>query len=372
MRKRKKKKARTSFLSTVLVLLGLSLMAYFMGRFVFLDTWRSRQRADQQAQAELKKQVHRLLLQMGVLPTWIEQSGRETTVRIPIDMHPLLFYQKIAEHIEKVDGTITQGVEDRKTRTLTFTYALHRQPVEKIRLVPDPTLVFGPGEIAIIIDDFGYNMGETVRKLIEFPVPLSYSIIPGLPYSKKLARLLHEKGKTVLIHMPMEPLQGQVESDGYTLLTALPSDEIESRVRRAVEDVPFATGLNNHMGSRATTDSTLLAAAFAELKQHKLFYVDSRTNSQSIAYDMALAAGIPALKNTLFLDAVDDSAHVAMKLLRLADTARKKGRAVGIGHPRKNTLAALQALIPILQAQGITFTSVETFFQPIGGSIEPQ
>lgn len=309
---------------------------------------------------ELKEQVRQALVAQGIAPVWMQEVGKELQVRVPPHVSMVQIYQELSSLLEERGGTVTQGKEQRESRSLVFTYAIGRRVVEKVRLQVDPTLVQYSGRAAIIIDDFGYHVNGIVRELMHFPVPLTFAVIPGLPHSRQLATELHELGKPVLIHMPMEPMQGRVESDGFTLFTNLTEEETRQRIEKAVEEVPFAIGMNNHMGSRATADSALMTATMATLKELHLFFIDSRTSRQSVAYETARYLGVPALENTLFLDAIDDSAHVAMKLHRLAATASQKGWAIGIGHPRRHTLAALRALVPLLQAQGLQFTTVDS------------
>jgi polysaccharide deacetylase 2 family uncharacterized protein YibQ len=161
----------------------------------------------------------------------------------------------------------------------------------------------------------------------------------------------------------MEPQQGVVESGDFTLLTAFSDKEIRKRVRKAIEAVPFAKGLNNHMGSKATMDSVLLSAAFEEIRKTGYFFVDSRTSSESIAEGLAREHGVPALSNDIFLDAVDEQETIEKKLYALAESAKNNGRAIGIGHPRPNTLAALRNVLPLLRAQGYKFVKVASFFE---------
>ncbi|RMD95104.1 MAG: divergent polysaccharide deacetylase family protein [Calditrichaeota bacterium] len=314
--------------------------------------------SQKQAARQLQENMVEMLYQMGLKPEWVRSQGQALEVHFPSNLHPLVLYQKLAQRIEAARGSITQGRES-PNGGLTFSYALYHRPAGKITLLPDIRPDKIRGKIAIIIDDFGYHIDSVVKSFMALSFPLTYAIIPGLPYSKKIANRLHKSGKPIIIHMPMEPMQGRVEADGYTLLTRLTPEEIRQRMHRAIEDVPYAVGVNNHMGSKATTDSLLLTAAFEEIKKAGMFFVDSRTTPLSIAFELAQQSGVPALRNTLFLDAIDDSAHVAMKLHRLGQMARHRAYVIGIGHPKKNTLTALQEILPTMQVQGYQFVKAE-------------
>ena len=358
---RKKKSGKWFWVASLLLVIGI----YWLFQFINNDLIPKMSSFNKKtvAASELRTQVLKTLFYLGIAEDWVQRNGRELQIQIPKDLHTLVIYQKVAQVIEDAGGTITQGREDPRTGGLTFSYALNRKSIDKIRLIPNADLVRTAGKIAIVIDDFGYNRNATVEEFLNLPFTLTYAIIPGLPYSKKIANRLHQLGKPIIIHMPMEPMQGKVETDGYTLLTNLLPEQIRERMRLAIQEVPYAHGVNNHMGSLATTDSLLLTAAFAEIKKQGYFYIDSRTSPRSIAYELAKKAGIPALRNTLFLDAIDDSAHVAMKLNRLVEVAKRESYAIGIGHPKKNTLSALKEILPILQIQGFQFIKAEDLVQ---------
>ncbi len=307
--------------------------------------------------AKLRHGVQEQLRRLGLKP--MTMPGSQTTVvKIPGDVHPLVIYQRVSSVIDQLGGE-SQAQQNKKAGTLTFAYGSGSDLVEKVELVPDRSWKRKRGTIAIIIDDFGYKRNAVIDAFLDYPIPITYAIIPGLPKSEEIAKELHQRGKTIIIHLPMEPMQGRVENDGYTLFTHLKPDEIRDRVRKAIQAVPFAVGINNHMGSKATLDSTLLAAAFEEMAKAGYFFVDSRTHLQSIAFRLAQRMGLPALQNALFLDSVKDSASVAAKLQRLARVAEQNGEAVGIGHPRQQTLAALNQLMPELLARGFEFVTAE-------------
>ena len=314
----------------------------------------------------LQKQVYEAIRGFRVQPEKIQRRGRELQISLPADLHPLLVYDRVSQIVRQAGGTITQGYEDSQSGTLTLVYALDKTPIEKIILARSQAPAKASGAIAIVIDDFGYNMNRIVRELIDFPYPITYAIIPGLPYSHEIADSLNQHGKSIIVHMPMEPMSGRVEADGYTLLTALPAAEIHARVRKAIADVPYAVGMNNHMGSKATADSALMRVVLSELHQAGFFFIDSHTSAVTVGYKLAPEEGVPVLFNSLFLDAVDDPQHVEQKLARLARIAAKDGFAVGIGHPKQSTLAVLKKNLPGLQAQGFRFVEAQSLLsQPL-------
>ncbi|MCL4707796.1 divergent polysaccharide deacetylase family protein [bacterium] len=307
--------------------------------------------------------VDRVLSEAGIQPHRMSERDRVLIVSVPANIAIAELAQSLIKRAQQLGATIISIQDKLPNGGAEIVYAVANAAPQKILLLPD----FGKntraglrrsGKIALIIDDFGYQEQQAVAGFFSLPFLITYAVIPGLPHSEQIANHLHRLGKSVIIHMPMEALDRKVEQNGFELLVRLPAGEIRNRVRKAVKAVPHAEGMNNHMGSRATTNEALLTALFAELKQADLFFVDSQTNNETRAYALAGKAGIAAALNDTFLDNTDTVQHIKQKLLYLADLAGEKGEAIGIGHPYPNTLKALNEVGPQLQQQGITFVLV--------------
>ncbi|MFQ5627134.1 MAG: divergent polysaccharide deacetylase family protein [bacterium] len=367
MRKQKNRKRRSrkrnilpGFFAILGVFLGTLIMLGYLLEIGFPNVVPSR--AKSTSAVHIRDNIKNTLQNHGIAANWIEEKKHVMHVRLPVDLHPLVVYQKLSNLVAKNGWEVASGKVARNGRmSLAFT---HNKQAETIWLIPDTTLRRANAEIAIIIDDFGYHHDQLVKAFMALPFSVTYSIIPGLAHSKEIASELGIKGKAVMIHIPMEPKQGPVESGKYTLMTELPVNEIRNRIQNAVEAIPFAKGMNNHMGSKATTDSVLLGAAFSKLRKNNYYYVDSRTSSESIAYDVAKRIGIPALRNDIFLDPVNEQKTIEQKIHALAAIAKRSGKAIGIGHPRPNTLAALRKVVPELQILGYKFVKVDLFVKP--------
>jgi polysaccharide deacetylase 2 family uncharacterized protein YibQ len=132
--------------------------------------------------------------------------------------------------------------------------------------------------------------------------------------------------------------------------------QIVAQVQADLDQVPLARGVNNHEGSKASADERVMRAVIGVLAQHRdLFFIDSRTNKASVGEQTAEALGVPTARRDVFLDNRADVAYSEAQLLQAAEIARRNGSAIAIGHPRPTTLAAIQAMIPRLEASGIQF-----------------
>lgn len=161
-----------------------------------------------------------------------------------------------------------------------------------------------------------------------------------------------------MLHLPMEPLSHAYPGPGE-IKDAMTDDEVTKETEDDVAQVPLAKGANNHEGSEASADERVMKDVIAVIKAHDLFFVDSRTNAQSVAQAAAENAGVPSAKRDVFLDNQADVAYTESMLQRAADVAERNGSAIAIGHPKPSTLAAIKAYYPKMQAEGVQFVLAE-------------
>lgn len=198
-----------------------------------------------------------------------------------------------------------------------------------------------PAKLAIVIDDIGYHQKEDAQ-IYALPKEISVAIIPSAPYARQRNEQAYQQGRDILIHMPMQPLSHQrIEVGG--LHVGMRQEDVQQRVQTAKAIVSHAIGMNNHMGSAATADAELMRKLMQELKVQDLFFLDSRTIGRSVAGKIAKEYGVQSLDRHIFLDDKDTYTDVERQFQRAVHYAQKYGTAIAIGHPRKNTVAVLQA-----------------------------
>ena len=217
-----------------------------------------------------------------------------------------------------------------------------------------PRRLIGP-TVAIVIDDLGYNNGA-VRTLIAADQPLTLAFLP-FGTDVGLAHAAATAGLEVIVHMPMEPVGHENPGPG-AIRVGMSAGEIDGLVRSALELLPDAIGLNNHMGSKATADLATIGAVMPELAGRGLFFLDSRTSGRSRGQAVAMAAGVPTTGRDVFLDNDASVGAVTAQLLALERIAETRGYAVAIGHPHPGTLEALRRWMPQAEARGIQFTTL--------------
>ena len=227
--------------------------------------------------------------------------------------------------------------------------------VESVAAVPHPRQQLPPNAVrlAIIVDDLGKDLAPA-RELLKLPYPLTVSVIPNLPNSTEIAEEVFRRGDEILLHFPMQASEPGAKSEAVELRVGMQPRQVNDMLASMLASVPHASGVNNHQGSRATSDPALMNALMPALRQRGLFFVDSRTTVETVAYTSAERDGVPAtFRSAQFLDDVETRSAILAQLDRAASDAKRKGWAVTIGHPHPATIAALREALPRLEARAI-------------------
>jgi polysaccharide deacetylase 2 family uncharacterized protein YibQ len=209
--------------------------------------------------------------------------------------------------------------------------------------------------IAICIDDLGEDVTNTDRAIV-LPREVTLSFLPYAGATPALAQKAEREGHEVLAHVPMEPL-GNIDPGPMTLKVGAP--DIAERLAWSLARVPGLSGINNHEGSKFSSDAASLAPVAAMLSARHLFFFDSRTIAGSQVVRVAHDFGVASAGRDVFLDNVLTDSAIESRLNELAAKARKSGVAIAIGHPHDITLRLLAAwlaqdhgiqLVPVSQA----------------------
>jgi uncharacterized protein len=236
------------------------------------------------------------------------------------------------------------------------THSIYLMAPRVTRGEPSPTASEAP-RLAIIVDDLGQDRAAA-DSVLALPFPLSASVLPHLEFSTQIAEDAFRRGDQVLLHCPMEAESGAAKQESLELRVGMSQNQVDSELAGMLSTVPHAAGLNNHEGSRATADRSLMGELMPDLRARGLFFVDSRTTAQTVAFDEAERAGVPAASRKVFLDDVPTRAAVLAQLNLAARDAIRNGSAIAIGHPREATIAALAEGVPAIEARGVRMVLV--------------
>jgi polysaccharide deacetylase 2 family uncharacterized protein YibQ len=202
--------------------------------------------------------------------------------------------------------------------------------------------------VAIIIDDLGYDK-KIAENLSELHASITFSILPHSPFQDSIARLSKDKGLETMLHLPMEPIEyPKVDPGKGTLLTSMTPDQLIRQLKENLNALPHVKGVNNHMGSKMTAESSQMYQIFSILKKRGLYFVDSRTSAQTLCRPSARLLQIPFAQRDVFLDHLQEPRFIRKQVKELIRIARRNGYAVGIGHPHSATYKVLREMLPEL------------------------
>lgn len=212
--------------------------------------------------------------------------------------------------------------------------------------------------IAIIVDDIGYDL-SAVNELLKLDVPLTFAILPYCPHSAEAARRIHGAGREILLHIPMEPLDYPEKNPGQgVLFVRMNDEELRQTLEGALAAVPWASGANNHMGSKFMRHGDKLAVVFRTLRERGLFFVDSLTTENSAGRDAARETGIPFVSRDVFMDNNRDAGRTRAELMKHIGGTGTGKKLIVIGHPYPETITAIRESIRQLRDAGVTIVPV--------------
>jgi uncharacterized protein len=215
----------------------------------------------------------------------------------------------------------------------------------------------GTARLAILLDDLGSDR-SAADAIFALQVPITLSVLPYHAHSQEIAQEARKHGCEVMLHLPMQSVANETPEQ-QELRPGLKREAVEAIVNSMLESVPEADGVNNHQGSQATSNSALMDELMPVLRDAGVFYVDSRTTTETVAYDTAKRDGVKtAFRNVPFLDDVQNKAAVRRQLQMAIRGAKEKGEAIAIGHPHAVTLEALREMLPEAKKQGVRLVLV--------------
>ncbi|MGL1958219.1 MAG: divergent polysaccharide deacetylase family protein [Colwellia sp.] len=214
--------------------------------------------------------------------------------------------------------------------------------------------------VAIIIDDIGYRQSD--HQALTLPGAITYSILPHTPFGKKLALAAKAQQREVMLHIPMEAENGKRLGPGG-LTRAMNEHDIHASLTASLAEIPFAIGINNHMGSYLTKQTLAMTSTMNFLKENNLFFLDSKTSPKSKASDIAKTLGVPVRNRHIFLDNELSAEYITQQFDQMIKKAQQNKIAIAIGHPHPETVKMLKDLIPTLKQHNIELVPISSFYK---------
>lgn len=197
-------------------------------------------------------------------------------------------------------------------------------------------------KVAIIIDDCGNNF-ETDKQISEINNNLTLAILPGREDSIVTANYFNNFDRfQLMLHLPLEPIDPKDEEKNM-IMTNMDEKEIKEELNSYLQELgEYIVGINNHKGSEFTSNREKMKILLEEAKKNNLFFIDSFTYKDSVAYQIAREINLKTAKRDIFLDNADNKEKIRNKLNEALELAKAKGKVVVIGHSKPNTIAVLR------------------------------
>jgi hypothetical protein len=270
----------------------------------------------------------------------IEAARRGASVAFPEELKAETLDLQVGFEVEVFDLQLT----------------LHKAPAPTVRpaeptAVPTPTPKPQPapnarGKLAILLDDGGQKL-DLVPAAAALPAQVGFAILPFLPKSAETANALFEAGHEIWLHLPMEPENYPANDPGSgAVLMSMSTSQLRTAVHSAINNIPHAVGVNNHMGSKATADLRTMTWIMQELKVRNLAFIDSRTTVKTVAEEAARAQGVRTNRRHVFLDNERSPAAIRKQLDEAVFRSRMEGEIIAIGHMDEVTIGVLSRELP--------------------------
>ena len=360
-RKSKKDIKRRFIVFSILLLFALVLLIIFAinlmnGRVSVASSPYPDKRVIETRVEEINADLDLALLELGISKDLlIEDGGHQNEgggsfsslekYHLPKGVKKEEFIDGLNRHMGRWKGVIEIDTSDVSDGVFEVSVYAFGRDIRKIRLLPPAA---PPPMVAIIMDDLGINK-KYWKEIFSLKYPITLSILPHQAFSSELAKRAHKEGNEIILHIPMEPIDYLSHDPGPgALFVSMTEEELKETLLSDLSSVPYICGVNNHMGSLFTQDKDKMEIVLGEINKRGLFFVDSRTTPNSLAFDTAVGMGVPSLKRSVFLDNERNVGKIKARIGELIREAKANGFAVGICHPYPETIKALEEMEDLL------------------------
>ncbi|MCT4575513.1 MAG: divergent polysaccharide deacetylase family protein [Alphaproteobacteria bacterium] len=215
--------------------------------------------------------------------------------------------------------------------------------------------------IAIVIDDCGIEKDNTLYISNNFPKEISLSFLPYANDLQEQVDIAAANQHEIMLHLPMEAISYN-EKGIQTLRETWDDDKLLKETINHLDSFEGYRSVNNHTGSKLTQNHDKMLVVLNELKRRNLPFLDSVTISSSIAYETAQEIGLPTAERNVFIDHKNDIEYIIKQLEKAEKIAKNNGLAIIIGHPRDNTVVALEAWLKTIAERNINLIPVSKVY----------
>jgi len=208
-------------------------------------------------------------------------------------------------------------------------------------------------KLAIIIDDVTTKRQLNRIKKIGYIINMAF--LPPTKGHRNSAKITNNLDK-YMIHLPLQASSSKYEEEN-TLYINHSIDKIERRIKILKDLYPKAKFLNNHTGSKFTSNQVAMDKLFQVLKKYNYTFIDSRTTAKSVAKLSSKKYGVKMFSRNIFLDNKKDKKYIQKQLKKAIKIAKKNGMAIAIGHPYGITFKTLKESKHLLEGLELVYVN---------------
>jgi polysaccharide deacetylase 2 family uncharacterized protein YibQ len=192
-------------------------------------------------------------------------------------------------------------------------------------------------KLAIIIDDISVKSHVSAVNSLNLPITMSF-----LPPSdlRPNSHILAQKEKFYMVHLPMEAKNFKRE-EPFTIKVDDSQEKISQRIAEIKKLFPNVKYINNHAGSKFTSNEGAVKRLIEALEQHHINFIDSRTIGESKVPGVMKSRNKIYMGRDIFLDHEVEKNYIKSQIKKAIEVAKLHGNAIAIGHPHANTMAAI-------------------------------
>lgn len=264
------------------------------------------------------------------------------------------------EQIITTDNKILKNIENEQIKDNEKQSLYTEKNYKSGKNAPIPELPELPkkGRLIFVFDDAGHNL-EHLKHFVNLPFPCTIAVLPKLPLSKDAAEMIRNAGKEVILHQPMQALNVNIDPGPGAVKHGMEAETIKKIVASNIEELSPIAGMNNHEGSMITADEMAMKAVLELCMEKEIYFLDSRTNVDSVVPSVAASLNFPIWERAVFIDNKKTRDYMEKQIIKGLKVAAEKGNAIMIGHVFTVELAKLLLeMYPKLENEGFVFSTI--------------
>lgn len=193
-------------------------------------------------------------------------------------------------------------------------------------------------KLAIIIDDIS-NKRE-LNKLLSIGLKLNYSFLPPTKNHPNSAKITNNL-KFYIVHIPLQAPKTFTSTENFVLNINDSYNTIYDFIKRIEEEFHNPKYINNHTGSIFTSNYSASKKLLTILQKEHIQFIDSKTTPHSQIPKISKELGLKYMGRNVFLDNNTNVSYITKQIDKAIKVAKRRGKAIAIGHPHYETINAL-------------------------------